>query len=118
MFDHFTHQLSNGGGSVDSHPLYQDMFSAMFDDLQAKFCRGLDLAAENDSFPCWNGTHVASYTRNLTYFNQVKVNLETTINDVILVILAMVPDIIVAYKRSCFNTKHDSRDRSQLPSCY
>ena len=43
----------------------------MFDDLQAKFCRGLDLSAENDISPCWNGTHVANYTRNLTYFNEV-----------------------------------------------
>ncbi|XP_063674804.1 uncharacterized protein LOC134811707 [Bolinopsis microptera] len=74
-------RLSDGGGSVDSHPLYQDMFSAMFDDLQAKFCRGLDLAAESDSFPCWNGTHVASYTRNLTYFNQESQELNPEVED-------------------------------------
>ena len=64
-------QLSDDGGAADSRPLYQDMFSAMFDDLQAKFCRGLDLSAESDSFPCWNGTHVSNYTRNLTYFSEV-----------------------------------------------
>lgn len=65
-------QQGDDGGAVDSHPLYQDMFGNLFDDLQNNFCSGLDLSAASDLYPCWNGTHVANYSRDLTYFNEVR----------------------------------------------
>jgi len=51
--------------------ILQDMFGDMFRQLHSRFCaESLQFSSPADT-ACWNGTHVGSYSRELTYFVEV-----------------------------------------------